>query len=109
MDSENEKKFDKLMNEKKIKSPFKRHLSNEKLYAEYAQFDSQAEKKFKIEDGPSPEKRPRIDSSGSSSACSSYNTREIEDDPAVLLRRQKQIDFGKNTTGYDNYIAKVPK
>ncbi|CAF4934290.1 unnamed protein product [Pieris macdunnoughi] len=32
---------------------------------------------------------------------------EIEMDPSVLQRRQKQIDFGKNTVGYQNYLSKV--
>lgn len=105
VDRENEKKFDKLVTEKKIKSPFKRHLSNEKLVT----FTGQIDKKQKTDEGQSPEKRFRKDSSGSSSNGSSFKDSELETDPVVLARRQKQIDFGKNTNGYDNYIAQVPK
>jgi hypothetical protein len=33
----------------------------------------------------------------------------VETDPHKLAQRQKQIDFGKNTTGYQNYVARVPR
>ncbi|CAM9938225.1 unnamed protein product [Scytosiphon promiscuus] len=32
-----------------------------------------------------------------------------EEDPHRLAQRQKQIDFGKNTAGYDKYLATVPR
>ena len=36
-------------------------------------------------------------------------TEEQETDVARLQARLKQISYGKNTTGYDNYIQAVPK
>lgn len=47
--------------------------------------------------------------SASSSKHSSNHKLELETDPEVLTRRQKQIDFGRNTVGYDNYRRQVPK
>lgn len=32
-----------------------------------------------------------------------------ETNAAVLKRRQKQIQYGKNTSGYQNYVQQVPK
>jgi histone RNA hairpin-binding protein len=34
---------------------------------------------------------------------------EFETDPKRLTARQQQIDFGKNTLGYESYLQAVPK
>lgn len=58
--------------------------------------------------------------SNNSSRMSSYSSRssgrsgtktmdEMETDIEVLKRKQKQLDFGKNTIGYQNYITLTPK
>lgn len=138
-DASNEKKFDNAISNK-MKSPFKRRLSNEKLpevqintpshqkgKRSKIDFDNKREEEEQkdeevdeLEDGEIldasiiiAKKRLRnsesSDASSGDSSSALFRNREIETDKATLERRQKQIDYGKNTAGYDNYIMEVPK
>lgn len=107
-DPENEMKYDRLVTMNKIKSPFKRKHSNEKLVGESVTEDDQENanendmKKFK------ETKRSESDECSSPVPSCSTTEEEFETCPDVLGRRQKQIDYGKNTQGYLNFSKAHP-
>lgn len=127
LDSANVEKYEKLVRDDKIKSPFKRRLSDgedgEETCAGHVTSDNTGEtcgdgtpqhKKSKTDENDhGRDNRSRRESSSSSSGDgSSQSSRkpiEYEKDLATLERRQKQIDYGKNTLGYENYLKQVPR
>ncbi|XP_065081432.1 histone RNA hairpin-binding protein [Ochlerotatus camptorhynchus] len=124
LDSANVEKYEKLIRDEKIKSPFKRRLSgggeDDETGDGHAKFDdvetsgdgTPQHKKTKTDENCHGQERFRRESSSSSGDGSSQSSRkpiEFEKDSAILERRQKQIDYGKNTLGYENYLEQVPR
>lgn len=135
LDSANVEKYEKLIRCDKIKSPFKRRLSGggdedddddegQARNDGHAQFDSgfqrgpnsrrhmeNIHKRSKTHEDDHGRERYRREStdSGDGSSQSSRRPVEYEKDIEILVRRQKQIDYGKNTLGYENYLRQVPK
>lgn len=126
LDSANVEKYEKLIRKEIIKSPFKRRLSggeedgegdgHAKFSEEEADYDEASgapnqHKKTKMHENDHGRVRFRRESSSSGDASSQGSRKpvEFEKDMAVLERRQKQIDYGKNTLGYENYMKAVSR
>lgn len=98
LETSNECKYDELVKKQKIKNPVKRRLSNNSS----GNRSTSPQQNSNVDDICSPKKKRR-------SLPNYAKIRGTEMDEATLARRTKQIDYGKNTLGYDNYRNAVPK
>lgn len=114
LDSANVEKYEKLVRCDMIKSPFKRRLSGDREDRDDDADEGRTagvHKKTKHHEDDHGRERFRREStdSGDGSSQSSRRPVEYEKDIEILVRRQKQIDYGKNTLGYANYLEQVPR